>query len=146
MDPELKSIISHLANLKKAMAESEQQPKEAYAIKLQGDIPRYVLGPLYPLQPPDEVVRIWAEQNDDPPSFIVEFDWKSTWEALRPFKGWPCKTSEVDCVAKKRSKAKKPNPAADVDPKKIWYEWYKALEPKLKTSLQKSGIYDVLAL
>ncbi|CAL2276414.1 unnamed protein product [Prunus armeniaca] len=117
MDPELKSIISHLAKLKKAMAESEQQPEEAHAIKLQ-----------------DEVVRIWAEQSDDPPPFTIEFDWKSTWGALRPFKGWPCKTSEVDCVAKKKSKAKKPNPEADVDPKKIWYDWYKALEPKLKTS------------
>ncbi|CAL9025288.1 unnamed protein product, partial [Prunus brigantina] len=82
------------------MAESDQQPEEAYAIKLQGDVPRYVLGPLYPLQPPDEV----------------------------------------------KSKAKKPNREADVDPKKSWYDWYKALEPKLKTSWQKSGIYDVLAL
>ncbi|KAI5323861.1 hypothetical protein L3X38_032934 [Prunus dulcis] len=60
--------------------------------------------------------------------------------------GWPCKTSEVDCVAKKKSKAKKPNLEADVDPMKSWYDWYKALEPKLKTSWQKSGIYDVLAL
>ncbi|XP_021815354.1 cyclin-A2-1-like [Prunus avium] len=82
MDPELKSIISHLAKLKKAMAESDQQPEEAYAIKLQGDVPRYVLGPLYPLQPPDEVVKIWAEQSDDPPPLTMEFDWKSTWEAL----------------------------------------------------------------
>ncbi|CAL2257203.1 unnamed protein product [Prunus armeniaca] len=103
------------------MAESEQQPEEAYAIKLQGDVPRYVLGPLYLLQPLDEVVRIWAEQS------------------------WPCKTSEVDYVAKKKSKAKKPNPEADVDPKKSWYDWYKALEPKLKTSWQKSEIYDILA-
>ncbi|CAL8086904.1 unnamed protein product [Prunus armeniaca] len=66
MDPEFKSIISHLTKLKKVMAESEQQPEESYAIKLQGDVPRYVLGPFYPLQPPDEVVRIWAEQSDDP--------------------------------------------------------------------------------
>ncbi|CAL9020085.1 unnamed protein product [Prunus brigantina] len=95
MDPELKPIITHLAKLKKAMAESDQQPEEAYAIKLQG---------------------------------------------------WPCKTSEVDHMAKKKSKAKKPNPEADVDPKKSWYDWYKALEPKLKTSWQKSWIYDVLAL
>ncbi|BBH05542.1 hypothetical protein Prudu_016956 [Prunus dulcis] len=146
MDPELKSIISHLAKLKKAMAESEQQLEEAYAIKLQGDVPRYVLGLLYPLQPPDEVVKIWAKQSDDPPPFTMEFDWKSTWKALRPFKGWPCKTSEVDCVAKKKSKAKKPNPMADVDPKKSWYDWYKALQLRLKTSWQKSGIYDVLAL
>ncbi|PQP98983.1 hypothetical protein Pyn_36800 [Prunus yedoensis var. nudiflora] len=91
------------------MAESEQQPEEAYAIKLQGDVPRYVLGPLYPLHPPDEVVRIWSERSDDPLPFTMEFDWKSTWEALRPFKGWPCKTSEVECVAKKNFKAKKPN-------------------------------------
>ncbi|KAI5324060.1 hypothetical protein L3X38_033133 [Prunus dulcis] len=115
MDPELKSIISHLAKLKKAMAENE-------------------------------VVKIWAKQSDDPPPFTMEFDWKSTWKALRPFKGWPCKTSEVDCVAKKKSKAKKPNPMADVDPKKSWYDWYKALQLRLKTSWQKSGIYDVLAL
>ncbi|ONI01877.1 hypothetical protein PRUPE_6G164100 [Prunus persica] len=81
MDPELKSIISHLAKLKKAMAESEQQPEEA-----------------------------------TPSNY------------------------------KKKSKAKKPNPVADVDPKKNWYDWYKALEPRLKTSWQKSVIYDVLAL
>ncbi|PQM40633.1 hypothetical protein Pyn_32385 [Prunus yedoensis var. nudiflora] len=57
------------------MSESDQQPEEANAIKLQGDVPRYVLGPLYPLQPPDEVVKIWAEQSDDPPPFTMEFDW-----------------------------------------------------------------------
>ncbi|CAL2257284.1 unnamed protein product [Prunus armeniaca] len=128
------------------MAESEQKLEEAYAIKLLDDVSRYVLGPLYPLQPPDEVVKIWAEQSDNPPPFTMEFDLKSTWEALRPFKGWPCKTYEVDRVAMKKSKAKKPNPVADVDPKKSWYDWYRALEPKLKTSWQKSGIYDVLAL
>ncbi|PQQ13280.1 hypothetical protein Pyn_13844 [Prunus yedoensis var. nudiflora] len=64
------------------MAESEQKPEEAYAIKFQCDVPRYVLGPLYLLQPPNEVVKIWAEQSDNPPPFTMEFDWKSTWEAL----------------------------------------------------------------
>ncbi|KAI5343881.1 hypothetical protein L3X38_011757 [Prunus dulcis] len=44
MDPELKSIISHLAKLKKDMAECEQQPEEAYAIKLQAaDFPEPLL-------------------------------------------------------------------------------------------------------
>ncbi|KAI5316399.1 hypothetical protein L3X38_036106 [Prunus dulcis] len=74
MDPELKPIITHLAKLKKAMAKSDEQLEEAYAIKLQGDVLRYVLGPLYPLQPPDEVVKIWAEQSEDPPPFPMEFD------------------------------------------------------------------------
>lgn len=49
MDPKLKSIISQLTKLRKAMAVSEIKPEEAYAIKLNDDIPRYVLSPLYSL-------------------------------------------------------------------------------------------------
>ncbi|PQM35675.1 hypothetical protein Pyn_33514 [Prunus yedoensis var. nudiflora] len=89
------------------MAESEQQPEEAYAIKLQGDVPRYVLGPLYPLHPPDEVVRIWSEQSDDPLPFTMEFDWKSTWEALRPFKA----TKEASADSNPSQGEKRPLPS-----------------------------------
>lgn len=53
------------------MAKSEQKPEEAYAIKFQG-VQRYVLGPLYPLQPSDEVVRIWVKQSDNPLPFTTE--------------------------------------------------------------------------
>ncbi|CAL9019110.1 unnamed protein product [Prunus brigantina] len=95
MDPKLKSIISHLAKLRKAMAEREQKLEEAYTIKFQGDVGHANL------------LRL----------------------TLRLGK-----------------KAKKPKPMADVEPKRSWYDCYRALAQRLKTSWQKSGIYNVMSL
>ncbi|KAL6276164.1 hypothetical protein ACE6H2_019765 [Prunus campanulata] len=136
-------VTSHLAKLKKAMDESQNQPKESFAVRHQENL--FVLGPLYLLQPPDDVVVIWAEQHDDQPPYKMKFEWSKTWEKIRPIKGWPnVPISNAVTTAGTKSKVKKNNPGGD--PKRDWYDWFKALEPKLKTFWHKIGIYDALAL